>query len=403
MIEAATLSSTLEILDRLVGFDTTSALSNLPLIEYVSDYLRSHGVDACIDASPDGTKANLILTVGPCTEGGVMLSGHTDVVPVANQQWRSDPFRMSRSGERLYGRGTADMKSFIAAALALVPRLKTSRLRVPVHIVLSYDEEIGCFGAHRLVDWIAQRLPRPAFAVVGEPSQMQVANQHKGNYGFETAVRGRGAHSSQPQLGASAIFGASELIVELGRMAAEFRSVTPDSVAAEFEPPCSTLNVGQINGGTAVNMVASECRFRCEVCPVPSDDPYRIRDRFDAFALRHVLPRLQATAPEASIETQPLFVLPALARNARSMAEQIVLRSSGAKRARAVAFASEAGIFQQAGIPTVICGPGSIEQAHKPDEFIDIAQISDCLAFLGRLVGLASYETVDGAAGATGH
>jgi acetylornithine deacetylase len=313
------------------------------------------------------------------------------VVPVANQQWSRNPFQLSRAGERLYGRGTADMKSFIAAALALVPLLKSARLRVPVHIVLSYDEEIGCFGAHRLVDYIARTLPRPAFAVVGEPSGMQVANQHKGNYGFETAVHGREAHSSRPHLGASAISGASELIVRLGEMAAEFRSRTPDAAAREFDPPYSTVNVGQVNGGTAVNIIANECRFRWEVRPVPSDDPYQVRKSLDAFAMGDVLARLKATAPEASIETQPLFVLPALARDARSPAEQIVLRSSGGKRANAVSFASEAGIYQQAGIPTVICGPGSIEQAHKPDEFIELAQISECLAFMGRLVGEVSH------------
>jgi acetylornithine deacetylase len=392
MNDPRTLTATLEILDRLIGFDTTSALSNLPLIEYVRDYLRSHGVDSHIDASPEGDKANLVATVGPATDGGMMLSGHTDVVPVANQQWSRNPFQLSRSGERLYGRGTADMKSFIAAALALVPLLKSARLRVPVHIVLSYDEEIGCFGAHRLVDYIAQSLPRPAFAVVGEPSGMQVASQHKGNYGFETAVRGREAHSSRPHLGASAILGASELIVRLGQMAAEFRNRTPDAAAREFDPPYSTVNVGQVNGGTAVNIIANECRFRWEVRPVPSDDPYQIRESFDAFATREVLARLKATAPEATIETQPLFVLPALARDARSPAEQIVLRSSGGKRANAVAFASEAGIYQRAGIPTVICGPGSIEQAHKPDEFIELAQISECLAFMGRLVGEVSHS-----------
>lgn len=390
MDDSRTLPAALEILDRLISFDTTSALSNLPLVDYVRHYLGSHGVDAHLDVSPEGNKANLVATIGPHAEGGIMLSGHTDVVPVANQRWTRDPFRLSRSGERLYGRGTADMKSFIAAALALVPVLKNAGLRVPVHIVLSYDEEIGCFGAHRLVDYIARSLPRPAFAVVGEPSGMQVANQHKGNYGFETAVRGREAHSSRPQLGASAIFAASELVVRLARMAAECKRAAPDAAAREFEPPYSTINVGQINGGTAVNIVANECRFRWEFRPVPSDDPRRLREQLDAFALGDLLPRLQATAPEASIETQPLFALPALARDARSMAEEVVLQSSGAKRALAVAFASEAGIFQKAGIPTVICGPGSIEQAHKPDEFIELPQIADCLAFLRCLAGWAT-------------
>ncbi len=397
MNSSRTLAVTLEILDRLIGFDTTSALSNLPLIDYVRDYLRSHGIDAHVDASPDGSKANLVATVGPGIPGGVMLSGHTDVVPVANQQWARPPFQLSRAGDRLYGRGTADMKAFIAAALALVPALKSARLRVPIHLVLSYDEEIGCFGAHRLVDYIGQSLPRPAFAVVGEPSGMQVANQHKGNYGFETIVRGREAHSSRPDLGANTIFGASELIARLGQMASDFKRVAPAPAASAFQPPYSTVNVGQISGGTAVNIIPNECRFRWEVRPVPGDDPRRVRAQFDDFAVRELLPRLQATAPEASIETQSLFVLPPLVRDIRSAAEQIVLRSSGRDRAHAVAFASEAGIFQQAGIPTVICGPGSIEQAHKPDEFIELAQISDCLAFLGRLAGWASYETVDGA------
>jgi acetylornithine deacetylase len=397
MNDSLALGATLEILERLIGFDTTSTLSNLPLIEYVREYLRSHGVDAHIDTSPEGNKANLVATVGPATAGGIMLSGHTDVVPVANQKWSRNPFRLSRSGERLYGRGTADMKSFIAAALALVPLLKNARLRVPIHIVLSYDEEIGCFGAHRLVAYMARSLPMPAFAVVGEPSGMQVANQHKGNYGFETAVRGREAHSSRPQLGASAIFGASELIVRLGEIAADFKNRTPDEAARAFDPPYSTVNVGQVNGGTAVNIIANECRFRWEIRPVPADDPYQVRQAFDAFAMREVLARLKLTAPEASIETHPLFVLPALARDARSAAEQIVLRSSGGKRASAVAFASEAGIYQQAGIPTVICGPGSIEQAHKPDEFIELGQIRECLAFMTRLAGWASHETVGGA------
>lgn len=386
------LSATLEILERLIAFDTTSALSNLPLIEYARHYLRSHGVDAHIDASPEGNKANLVASLGPAVEGGIMLSGHTDVVPVASQRWTRDPFQLSRSGGRLYGRGTADMKSFIAAALAIVPVLQETRLRAPIHIVLSYDEEIGCFGAHRLVEYIARSVPRPAFAVVGEPSEMQVANQHKGNYGFETAVRGREAHSSRPQLGASAIFGAAELVVRLAQLAADFRKAVPDAAAAEFEPPYSTINVGQINGGTAVNIVANACRFRWEMRPVPSDDPQQLRQRFDAFATGELLPRLRATAPEASIETQPLFALPALARNATAAAEDIVLRSCGAKRARAVAFASEAGIFQKGGIPTVICGPGSIEQAHKPDEFIEVSQIAECLAFLGRLAAWATVH-----------
>lgn len=385
------LSDTLEILDRLIGFDTTSALSNRPLIDYVCQYLHSHGVNARIDASKDGTKANLIASVGPDASGGIMLSGHTDVVPVANQNWTCKPFELSRSGNRLYGRGTADMKSFIAATLALVPVFKTKRLRVPIHIVLSYDEEVGCFGAHQLVDRIAHHFPHPAFAVVGEPSMMRVFNQHKGSHGFETRVRGREAHSSRPDLGANAIVAAGELAAKLGRIATGLKNHPRAAEASEFDPPYSTLNVAQISGGTAVNIIPNECCFRWEMRLVPSDDPNRIREEFETFGVRELLPDLRATAPEASIETTSLFVVPALAPDRQAAAEQIVLQWAGRDRASSVAYCSEAGIYQKAGIPTVICGPGSIEQAHKPDEFIEVAQISECLAFLERLTQWASH------------
>lgn len=389
------LSATLEILDRLIGFDTTSSLSNLPLIDYVRRYLGSHGIDARIDASADGNKANLIASIGPDTAGGIMLSGHTDVVPVANQNWTCKPFQLSRSGDRLYGRGTADMKSFIAAALALVPAIKSTHLRVPIHIVLSYDEEVGCFGAHQLIDRIAHELPRPAFAVVGEPSHMQVINQHKGVYGFETTVRGREAHSSCPHLGANAIIAAGELVTKLGQIARNLKSVPPGPAATEFDPPYSTLNVASIGGGTALNIIPNECRFRWEMRLVPSDEPDRIREEFETFGMRDLLPQLRTGAPDASIETTPLFVVPALAPDRQAAAERIVLKLTGRNRAYSVAFGSEAGIFQKAGIPTVICGPGSIEQAHRPDEFIEVSQISECLAFFELLAGWAS----DGSAG----
>jgi acetylornithine deacetylase len=387
------LSATLEILDRLIGFDTTSALSNLPLINYVREYLYSHGIDACIDASADGTKANLIASIGPATAGGIVLSGHTDVVPVANQNWTRDPFKLAESNGRLYGRGTADMKSFIAASLALVPLLKTMQLRVPIHIVLSYDEEVGCFGAHHLIDRIVQDLPRPGFSVVGEPTLMRVINQHKGVYAFETKIRGREAHSSCPHLGANAIVAAGELVTRLGQIANGFKS-NPGESAAEFDPPYSTVNVANINGGTAINIIPNECRFRWEMRLVPSADPELIREEFETFSERYLLPQLRATAPEASIETTPLFIVPALAPERQSMAEQVSLQMTGGKRAYSVPFGSEAGIFQKAGIPTVICGPGSIEQAHKPDEFIEVSQISECLGFLERLAGWASHGAV---------
>jgi acetylornithine deacetylase len=376
------------MLARLVAFDTVSARSNLALIEFVKDFLASHGVEARILRSPDGAKANLLATIGPMREGGVILSGHTDVVPVENQPWTSDPFRLEARGGRLYGRGSADMKGFIAVALALLPEFLAAGLERPIHLAFSHDEEVGCRGAPALIAAIARELPRPALAIVGEPTEMRLANRHKGIHGFETVVTGRDGHSSAPDAGLNAIMAAAEILGFLDRLAAEFRENGPFD--SGFRPPHSTLNVGEIAGGTAVNIVARQCRIRWEFRPVPDHAPDLIRSRFDRFVGQDLLPRLKARAAEAAVETRQMACVPGLRPGTASPAEALVRHLTGLNEAIGVAFTTEAGLFQEAGLPAVVIGPGSIAQAHQPDEFVEESQLEDCARFLRRLARWAA-------------
>ncbi len=380
---AAEQVSPIDMIRRLVGFDTVSARSNLALIEHVRGYLDGHGIAARLTFNAERSKANLFATIGPQRRGGIVLSGHTDVVPVAGQPWETEPFTLVERDGRLYGRGTADMKSFIAVALALVPEFAAADLRVPIHLALSYDEETGCFGVGGMLADIAAALPRPALAIVGEPTSMQLANRHKGVFGFETVVTGRDGHSSATHRGVNAIATAAEAIAWLNRLAAEFRTSGPFDDS--FEPPCTTINVGGIAGGTAVNIIARECRFDWEFRPVPGFDAGSVRRRFDSYVADELLPAMRQVAPEAGIATTETCAVRGLRPDAASPAEALVRLLTGANQAIGVAFATEGGLFQQAGIPAVICGPGSIEQAHQPNEFIARDQVDACVAFLRRL------------------
>ncbi|MHA1108994.1 MAG: acetylornithine deacetylase [Alphaproteobacteria bacterium] len=368
---------------RLVEFDTVSANSNLALIDFVTDYLSGHGVACRLFRNDAGDKANLYATLGPDGPGGIVLSGHTDVVPVAGQDWRTDPFRLIEKAGRLYGRGSCDMKGFIGAALALVPEFLAAPPRTPVHLALSYDEELGCRGVPGMIEAIVRDLPSPRLVIVGEPTEMTVANAHKGVYGFATQVTGLEGHSSMPERGASAIFHAARIVGFLDSLAAELRASGPRDAA--FDPPWTTMNVGRIDGGTAVNIVPRDCRIAWEFRPVPQDDPAAILGRVEAFIADEVLPDLRAAAPDGAVVTRQTCLVEPLAPLADSPAEALVLYLTGANRAGAVAFGTEAGLFQKAGIPAVVCGPGSIEQAHKPDEFVTLVQIESCVAFLRRL------------------
>ncbi len=384
----ADLGEAIGWLRRLVAFDTTSHRSNLAMIAEIRDHLGEHGIASRLIHNRDGTKASLLASVGPPVEGGIVLSGHTDVVPVAGQAWSSDPFEARERDGRIYGRGTADMKSFIAAVLALVPETAAAGLRVPIHLAFSYDEEVGCLGAPDLIARIRDDLPRPALAVIGEPTGMTVANAHKGVYAYRTEVTGREGHSSGPHRGANAIVAAAALIGRLDEFADRLRREPAPS--AEFDPPYGTVNVGTIEGGSALNIIPRRCVFRWEHRPLPGADPAAAVRHLSEFAEATVVPRLRAVDPAAGVETAETVAVPPLLSEPGSPAVAFALALTGANRARAVSFASEAGLFQQAGIPAVLCGPGDIAQAHQPDEYIEIAQIEACLAFLRRLLARAS-------------
>jgi acetylornithine deacetylase len=378
-----------DMIRRLVGFDTTSAKSNLALIEDVADYLDRHGIVARLIHDESGTKANLYATLGPEGAGGIVLSGHTDVVPTEGQNWRADPYLAVERDGKLYGRGTADMKSFIATALALVPEMAARRLKIPIHLAFSYDEEVGCLGVRHLIAELGRDLPRPRLVIVGEPTGMRVVNAHKGITLVATRVVGRDAHSSAPALGASAIASAAELILHLTGIAADYARRPPrqGSIDAEFDPPCTTINVGTIAGGTALNIIPKECTFNWECRPLPeSKDDEEIVARLDAFAAREVAPRLKKAGPEAGVFTHIKVAVPPLAPLPGSPAEALAMTLSGENRAHSVAYTSEAGLFQNAGFPAILCGPGHVEQAHQPDEFVAFDQLDSCATFLKKLI-----------------
>jgi acetylornithine deacetylase len=374
----------LDMIRALVGFDTVSSKSNLALIDFVRDYLAGCGIESRYIRSEDGTKANLWATVGPDEPGGVVLSGHTDVVPVAGQPWESDPFEVVEKDGRLYGRGTADMKSFIAVALSLVPDMLARPLTRPIHFALTHDEEVGCLGAPRLIADVLDNLPCPGAVIIGEPTQMRVVDAHKGITAFTTTVTGHEAHSSLTHRGVNAVMQAARLIAHLGDQAAE-KAAHPEP-NSRFDPPYSTIHVGVVEGGTALNIVARNCAFKWEIRALPGDDPQDILDRFEAFCRDSVVPAMQRVAPATGVKTRPGVIVPALAPEPNSAAENLARDLTGANATDAVSYATEGGQYQRAGIPAIVCGPGNIEQAHQPNEWIALQQIAASQSFIRRLI-----------------
>jgi len=382
------LGAAREILQALVGFDTTSRGSNLALIEWVEAYLDRHGVPHRRAPSADGAKSNLLATVGPMVDGGVVLSGHTDVVPVDGQAWTSDPFTLAERGGRLYGRGTCDMKGFLALALAAVPQLIAAAPKRPVHLAFSYDEEIGCLGAPALIELIQSELPAPAFVVVGEPTDMVAVNGHKGIAYFDVVVSGHEAHSSLTHLGVSANMEAVKLMASLGALAERLeREADP---ASPFTPKGATLTIGLVKGGTAGNILARECRFLFDLRTPPGLDPQRLLAPFFAEA-KALDAALKARSPDAGVEIKAYSPVPPFAPEPDGAAEALARRLAGDNGPpRAVSYAAEAGQFQRAGFSTVLCGPGSIEQAHQPDEYLEVSQLQRGQAFMRRLAEWAA-------------
>jgi acetylornithine deacetylase len=358
---------TVEILRALVAFDTTSHRSNLDLIRWVASYLGAHGVEARLIHSDDGTKANLLATIGPNVAGGIVLSGHTDVVPVADQAWDSDPFTLVERDGRFHGRGSSDMKGFIAACLAAVPHWCRLNLRHPIHLAFSYDEEVGCFGVPRLIAELQAHAQSPALAIIGEPTEMRVGLAHRGFYGHRTTFRGRPAHSGDPSLGRNAIEPAARLVAEL---AAFGRTLS-------LRGNRTTFNVGRIGGGTAINIVPGCCEVLWE---------FRPPDRASASAVKAEVERLlSAVAPGVDVEMAQIAGVPALAARDDSAAVALA-RALGALWPPAeIPFGTEAGFFEEVGIPSLVCGPGAIAQAHQPNEWIAAGELRAADRFLAGL------------------
>ncbi|PXA84641.1 acetylornithine deacetylase [Caulobacter sp. D4A] len=374
----------IDILARLVSFDTTSRGSNLALIEWVEAYLSDLGVASRRAPNADGTKTNLMASIGPAVAGGVVLSGHTDVVPVDGQPWSSDPWTLTERDGRLYGRGTCDMKGFLALALAAAPDLVAADLKRPVHLAFSYDEEIGCLGAPDMIEIIARDFPRPALVVVGEPTDMVAVQAHKGIASYWVTVTGREAHSSLTHLGVSANMVAVKLMSHLVALSERLeREADP---ASPFLPKGATLTIGQVNGGTAVNILARQCVFVFDLRTPPGLDPDAILADF--FVLAASLDaEVRAKAPEGGVKVEVRSLTPSFAPEKDGVAEAFARRMAGDNGpARVAPYAAEAGQFQGAGFSTVICGPGSIDQAHQPDEYVEIAQMERGAQFMRRMI-----------------
>jgi acetylornithine deacetylase len=372
-----------QLIDTLIAFDTTSRVSNMELITFVRDYLSSWGVESLLVPNEDGSKANLYATIGPDAPGGIVLSGHTDVVPVDGQDWASNPFTVTERDGKLFGRGTCDMKGFIAIALSRVPQFIGAANKTPIHFALSYDEEVGCTGVLPLIAHMKKHLPRPRAAIVGEPSDMTVVNAHKGGYTFVTEVTGLEAHSSLAHTGVNAVMIAGDILSEINRISEDFRQ-RPDA-SGRYDPPYSTVQAGLISGGTAQNIIPRKCRITWELRSLPGHGPDEILERIRKFA-DGLLPAMHAVDPGTGIVTECTNSIPPLSPQNGSPAESLVLALAQQNDTYAVSYQTEAGLFQEIDIPTVICGPGSISQAHKPDEYVSLAQVASCEGFMDRLV-----------------
>jgi acetylornithine deacetylase len=381
----ALLPGATDWLARLVAHPTVTFDSNLALIDMLAGDLAALGARVRRVTSDDGQRANLFATFGPDGDGGIVLAGHTDVVPVEGQDWTSDPYTMRAEGGRLYGRGTCDMKGFIACCMAVAPQLAEARLSRPIHFAFTYDEEIGCFGATRLVAELARDGPRPAMAIVGEPTSMRVIVGHKGDYEYTTRFAGLEGHGSAPDRGVNAVEFAARYIGHLLETAEALKARAPAD--SPFDPPWTTLQVGRIAGGIARNVIPGSCEIDWEIRPVVPEDADFVKDRVAHYCAHTLLPAMQAVAPAAGIETKVVAEVAGLVPATVNEARDIVHALTGQNDSGVVSFATEAGIFQSLGLSVVICGPGSIDQAHKPDEFIEKAEMTRALDLLTALVG----------------
>lgn len=379
-----------DLLARLVAFDTTSRNSNLPLIEFVEGFFADHGIGARRIADETGEKANLWITIGPDVPGGIILSGHTDVVPVDGQDWSSDPFQLTERDGRLHARGACDMKGFLACVMAAVPRMLTSELVRPIHIAFSYDEEVGCVGARRMVERLAEDGVAPAYCVVGEPTMMEVVTGHKGKRSMKVTVRGLACHSSLAPQGVNAVDYAALMVVRMREIA---KRLAGDGARDEaFDVPFSTAHTGTIAGGTALNIVPDECSFLCEFRALPSEDPDIYVEELRAYA-RELTAEMRAVSPDTGIDVEVYAGFPGLDTPPEAEITTLAKSFAGANGHSKVAYGTEAGLFAKGlGCQTIVCGPGSITVAHRPDEYVEQSQLDRCDRFLDKLIAWNSSE-----------
>ena len=382
------MSNSRDLLAQLVRFDTTSRESNLALIDFVRTYLLDHGVACELVYNAHKSKANLLATIGPAEVPGIVLSGHTDVVPVDGQRWTVAPFELTERDGKLFGRGTADMKGYIACVLASVPALVKAPLRMPVHIALSYDEEVGCLGVRSLIERFHGQPVKPLLCVIGEPTALKPVLGHKGKLAVRCEVHGAACHSAYAPSGVNAIEYAARLIGELVRLGETLKA--PEHLDERFDPPFSTVQTGVISGGKALNIVPQNCTFDFEVRSLPAQDPWQVTHQLRGYAEQTLLPAMQAVSAPCAINFSELSSYPGLATSLESQAAEWVAQFCGSREFGTVAFGTEGGLFDQAGIPTVVCGPGSMEQGHKPDEFISVEQLDACDRMLERVLGFVS-------------
>jgi len=372
---------------KLVSFDTVSRNPNMALIETVRDELRKLGIESTLTTDPTGKWANLFATVPAhdgATQGGIVLSGHTDVVPVDGQHWQSDPFQPVVRDGRLYGRGTCDMKGFIGCALSLLPMMQAAKLRRPLHFALSFDEEIGCAGAPLLIADLQRRGIALDGCIVGEPTGMRPVVAHKGINVYECLVRGLATHSSLTPKGVNAIEYAARLICFIRDLADELRLQGPFDEL--YDVPFSTAQTSTIQGGNAINTVPAECRFVFEFRNLPTLDPELVFARIESYARESLLPKMQKEHPSAAIELSNLASAPGLDASEQAAITQLVRALTHDQQKRKVAYGTEAGLFARAGVPSIVCGPGEIEQAHKADEYVALEQLHTCEAFLSKVI-----------------
>jgi acetylornithine deacetylase len=371
---------TIDLIRRLVAFDTVSRNSNLALIDFARGYLADLGIESRLTHDDEGRKANLFATIGPKTHPGIVLSGHTDVVPVDDQDWSSDPFTVVERDGRLYGRGTADMKSFLACVLSLAGEFASAELATPVHVAFSFDEEVGCVGVRRLLADLKRLGVRPKACIVGEPTEMKVVTAHKGKRSLRCEVKGAPCHSALAPYGVNAVEIAAEIVARLRRMARRLRDDGPRDPA--FDPPHSTVHTGLIRGGTALNIVPAECSFDFEFRTLPGHESAPLLRELQDFAERELLPEMRAVAATSGFSWIELSGFPGLETPETADVVSLGRQLAGTNDVAKVSFGTEAGLYHEDGIPAIVCGPGSIRQAHKADEFIALEQVARCEAFL---------------------